>query len=415
MNKTVAITGIGIVSPNGIGKADFTEATKKGISGIGRISLFDTSALQSISAGEIKGFTPEDFLGKKGLRVLNRSTKLALTAAKLAFIDAGLKQPVEEKDTHGYGVCIGTAIGSVHSVMEFDKEAILEGPNYTNPSAFPNTVMNAAGSYISIWFNIKGFNATIASSLCSGLDAIYYAASQIQNYDYKIALAGAVEELCLETFLGFYKTGYLSGSRKNTSEYKSAPFDKNRNGVIFGEGACILILEELKHALDRGASIYALIGGYGSSFDVRSRRISNPRGEAAARSMKKSLENSGIHAQDIDYICASANSTVDGDISESEAISSVFKDDLGRIPVTCIKSMIGETFSAGGAFNAASSAITIAEGFIPPTINYNTPDERCRLNIVSKQPMGKKVKKALVNSFSATGANSALVISSAKI
>ena len=411
MGKIVVITGIGVVSPNSIGKDDFNQALKEGRPGIRKITLFDTSGLRCKTAGEITDFKPEAFLGKKGLRTLNRSTRLALAAAGLALDDGGIKSPVDKDAAYDYGVSLGTATGSMKSIMDFDRDILLEGPNFTNPALFPNTVMNVAASYASIRFNIKGFNSTIASSLCSGADAIFYAVSMIKNYNYKVAIAGGVDELCLETFMGFYKTGFLSGSRPNTEEFLSAPYDKRRNGAIYGEGACILLLEDLEHAIKRNARIYARIDGYGNSFDPRSGRMCNLRADGAALAINKALSDSDTGIDKIDCIYGSANSTPDGDAMEANAINRVFKDKAKSIYVTSVKSMLGETFSAGAVFSIAACVLGMSEGFIPPTINYSLPDRRCSLNIVKDKAMEARVDKALVNSFSGTGSNSTLLIS----
>jgi len=410
--KGVVITGIGPVSPNAIGADDFKEAMKAGRSGIKKITLFDTSGLRSRSAGEISDFRPEDFLGKKKLRTLNRSTKLTLSAAKLAFEDAGLKTPIAEDKSCGYGVSVGTATGSMHSIVNFDKEILLEGPSSPNPAHFSNTVMNVAASYVSIWFNIRGFNATIASSLCSGIDALFYAAQMIRDYGFKVVVAGGVDELCLETFLGFYKTGILSGSRAGTEEFISCPYDKRRNGVIFSEGACMLILEDAQHAKSRNAKIYAAIEGYGSAFDPKSTKICNLNADGASLAITKALSDSGIKRSQIDLVSDSANSTKDGDIMATNAIKNSFGEDLKNISVTSIKSMIGEAFSAGSAFNVAASAISIKENFIPPTINYSVVDTRCDLPIVKNRLKEMKVDHVVATSFSSTGENSALVLGS---
>jgi 3-oxoacyl-(acyl-carrier-protein) synthase len=411
MDKKVVITGIGVISPNSIGKDNFKEAIRGGVSGIKNITLFDTSNLRCKTAGEIRDFNPQDFLGPKGLRNLNRSTTLTLAATKLAFDDAKLNYPVDEKHTYDYGVSIGTATGSLRSIMSFDREILLEGPASPNPAYFPNTVMNVAASYVSIWFNIKGFNTTIASGLCSGMDAVFYGMNMIKNYDYKVVIAGGVDELCLETFLDFYKLGILSGSNDGSPESVSCPYDRRRNGAIFAEGASVLVLEELEYARARGAKIYAGIGGYGSSFDAKCRKRRCDAGAGGAvLAIKKALARSGTEEAQVDYICGSANSTPDLDLMEVNAIKKVFGKRSEEVLVSSVKSMLGEAFSAGSVFGISSSAIAIDDGFIPPTINYNRPDEKCGLNIVKNRYIKADLRRVLVNSFSPTGTNSAVVL-----
>ncbi|HPM43111.1 MAG TPA: beta-ketoacyl-[acyl-carrier-protein] synthase family protein, partial [Candidatus Omnitrophota bacterium] len=321
----------------------------------------------------------------------------------------GISYPIEESQTDIFGVSLGSTMGSVWSIREFDKEALREGPRSVNPALFPNTVINSPASHISIRFNIQGFNTTVSTGFCSSIDAIYYAMNMIELYEYKVVLAGGVEELCEQTYKGFYKIGHLAGSRSGKEEI-NCPFDKRRNGILFGEGAGIVVLEELGHAKARGADIYAEILGYGSSFDPDSRNIYNPKASGATRAIKASLDDARIGEDDIDYVSASANSTLDCDSMETRAVKNVFGNRSAKLPVSSIKSMIGECFSASGAMNLAGSVGAVTEGFMPPTINYEKKDKRCDLDYVANQPREAKVDKALINSFSPTGCNSSLVI-----
>ncbi len=409
MDKRIVITGVGVVASNGIGKDAFWSALREGRSGIKPVTLFDTGKLNSKLAGEISDFHPEKILGEKGLRNLDRSTKLALSASKLAFEDAGITHPISEEDTDEYGVSLGSTMGSVWSISEFDKESLRDGPRSVNPALFPNTVINSPASHISITFNIQGFNATIATGFCSSLDAIYYAINMMTLYDYKVVLSGGVEELCEQIYKGFHKIGHLAGSRRGKEEV-NCPFDKRRNGIVFGEGASIVVLEELEHAKKRNAHIYAEITGYGTSFDPASKNIFSPRAKGAIEAIKASLKESRTSNADIDYVSASANSTLDCDAMETTAITSALGSDSAKIPVSSIKSMIGECFSASGAMNLAASVGVIEKGFLPPTINYEKQDRRCGLDYVPNKSRDKKVDKVLINSFSPTGSNSTLMI-----
>ncbi|MFA5142869.1 MAG: beta-ketoacyl-[acyl-carrier-protein] synthase family protein [Candidatus Omnitrophota bacterium] len=408
-DKRVVVTGIGVLASNGIGKDAFWRALREGRSGIGPVSLFDTSATRAKLAGEIAGFHPEEFLGAKGLRTFDRATRLVLSAAKLALDDAGLNVPLDEEVSARTGVSLGSTLGSVRSISEFDKEGLRSGPRSVNPALFPNTVINAPASQVSIRFNIKGFNATISTGFSAGLDAIDYAANFIKLYDYDIVLAGGIEELCEQTFLGFHKIGHLAGSRDGKAEI-DCPFDKRRNGIILGEGACILILEEAGRAMDRGAKIYAEVLGYGTSFDPESRNIYSPRAKGASRAISLALEDARLASGDIDYVSATANSTLDCDVMETRAIEAVFGDKAKAVPVSAIKSMTGDTFSAGGAMNVAASIGAMEGGFLPPTINYREADDRCGLDCVPNTARAAAIDKVLVNSFTPTGINSSLVI-----
>ncbi len=409
MDKRIVITGIGILASTGIGKDVFWQGLKEGKSGIKPVTLFDTSNLRSKLAGEISDFDPKSILGPKGLRNLDRTTLLVLCASKLALEDAKLPIPVPEENTDYFGVSLGSTMGSVWSISEFDKVSLREGPRAVNPALFPNTVINSPASHISIKFNIQGFNTTISTGFCSSIDAIYYAMNMLNLYEYHTVLAGGVEELCEQTYKGFHKIGHLAGSRVGKEEI-NCPFDKRRNGIMFGEGAAIFILEELEHARTRDASIYGEILGYGTSFDPKSKNIYSPKAEGAAEAIQYALEESRVSKEEIDYISASANSTLDCDVMETRAVKKVFGEKAKDIPISSIKSMVGESFSASGAMNLAASLGVLEEGFLPPTINYEKPDKRCDLDYIPNKVQEKKADKILVNSFSPTGSNSVLAV-----
>ena len=409
MKKRIVITGVGVLASNGIGKEAFWKALKEGKSGIKPVTLFDISTLRTKLAGEISDFDPKSILGQKGLRNLDRTTLLAMSASKLALDDANLPTPVPEEETDIYGVSLGSTMGSVWSISEFDKVALREGPRAVNPALFANTVINSPASHISIKFNIQGFNCTISTGFCSSLDAIYYAMNMLNLYEYRVVLAGGVEELCEQTYKGFHKIGYLAGSRPGKEEV-NCPFDKRRNGIVMGEGAAMFILEELEHAKARDAKIYAEILGYGTSFDPKSNNIFSPKAEGATEAIKYSLEDAGITPADIDYVSASADSTLDCDVMETRAIKKALGKRAEKTPISSIKSMIGDTFSASGAMNLGASIGMLENGFIPPTINYEKPDKRCDLDYVPNKARETKVDRILVDSFAPTGNNSSLAI-----
>jgi len=409
VDKRIVITGIGVLASNGIGKSEFWEAVKEGRSGAKPVTLFDVKGLRTKLAGEISAFDPEALLGPKGLRNLDRCTKLTLAASKLAMDDAGIKYPIDKEDTDIFGVSLGTTVGSLWSISEFDKESLRDGPRSVNPALFPNTVINSPASQVSIRFNIQGFNSTISTGFCSSIDAIFYAMNMINLYEYKVVLAGGVEDLSEQIYKGFHKIGHLAGSRAGKEEI-NCPFDKRRNGILFGEGAGIVIMEELERASKRGARIYAEVLGYGTSFDPESDNIYNPKAKGAISAIELCLRDAGLNAGDIDYISASANSTLDCDAMETIAVKSAFGKRAGDIPISSIKSMVGESFSAAGALNLAASLGAMQEDFIPPTINYLMPDRRCDLDYVPNKARKGKIDKILINSFSLTGSNSCLAI-----
>ncbi len=321
MAKKIVITGIGIISPIGIGRENYFEALSQGRTGFKTISLFDTALLNVHIAGEIGDFDPVQFLGKKGIRTLDRSTRLISAAAKLAIDDANLQ--ITEGNTNSIGVSVGTTFGSLHSISQFDREGLIDGPRYVNPSHFPNTVINSPASQVSIRFKIKGFNTTISTGFCASLDAVSYASDFIRLNRADVVLAGGVEELCEETFLGFHKLGCLSGT--DGSEPICCPFDARRNGTILSEGAAVLVLEDEEHALRRGADILAKVSGYGNSFDPSADRNFDHREKVYEMRLAIALKDASLNPEDIDYISSSANSTKGLDRMETEVIKDVIQ------------------------------------------------------------------------------------------
>lgn len=406
MPKNIVITGVGIISPIGIGKENFWDGLFQGKTGFKDITLFDTSSLNVHIAGEISDFDPIALLGKKGLRTLDRSTRLINSAAKLAIEDANLQ--ITEENTHLTGVAIGTTFGSLHSIAQFDRDGLIEGPKYVNPSHFPNTVINSPASQISIRFNIKGFNTTISTGFCASLDAISYASDFIKLNRANVVLAGGVEELCEETFLGFYNLGCLSGI--NGSEPICCPFDIRRNGTILSEGAGILVLENEEHALKRGARILAKISGYGNCFDPFTDMDFNSNGKGLVNAITLALQDAVLNIEDIDYISASANSTKGLDRIETKVIKEVFGNHAYNTPVSSIKSMVGESFSASGALAIVSAIGAIQREIIPPTVNYAEKDPECDLDYVPNKARQKSINNVLVISSDPYGNNSAMVI-----
>lgn len=406
-NKRVVITGVGVTTSNGIGKEEFWNNLQQGVSGIKQVSLFDTSQLKTHTAGEIKDFDATKYLDTKGLRLLDRTTRIVNTAAKFALDDTNLK--IDESNTDEVGVVLGTTLGSVYSISEFDKTALREGPRYVNPALFPNTVINSPASQISIRFVIKGFNTTISTGFTASLDALRYAYDFIQLNRAKAVLVGGVEELCIQTYLGFYKLKFLAASRDSGVEL-SCPFDRRRNGIVFGEGAAMVVIEDLESAKARQAKIYAEILSFGSYFDPFRINKYNRLGPGIRAAMRFALENAQLEPRDIDYICANANSTKEADLIETEAIKHIFGEDAKKVPVSSIKSMVGESFSACGALSLAASVGAIERSFIPPTINYQEPDEECDLDFVPNKARKAQIDKILINTFGPSGTNTCAVI-----
>lgn len=408
MTKRIVITGVGVAAPNGVGKDAFWSSLKEGTSGIREISLFDMTPMTTCLAGEIKDFDPLLYLEKKGLRLFDRTTKLILTASKLALDDARYTVGVENEDRTG--LVVGTTTGSVWSISEFDKQALKEGLHSVNPALFPNTVMNAPASQAAIRFGIKGFNTTVATGFTAGLDALKYACDFVRLGRADAVLVGGVEELSFQVYFGFYKLDFLAGIKEGSVE-ASCPFDKRRNGIIFGEGAAVVVIEELESAKRRGARIYGEIRSQGYAFDPFRTNKYNKRGPGIRKAMGLALEGADLKAGDIDYISANANSTKEADKIEVEAIKEVFGDGAYKVPVSSIKSMIGDTFSVSGLMQLAASVGTLEGQFIPPTINYIEPDEDCDLDIVANTSRQMSVSNILINCFGPSGVSNCVVLS----
>lgn len=368
--KRIVITGLGVISSVGIGKDAFTENIFKGFSGIKPITSFDSAAFEVKTAGEISNFAPEAILGPKGLRTLDRSIKLIACAAKLALNDSRLE--ISEANSRDTGIAVGATFGSLSSICDFDKEALTEGVRYVNPALFPNTVINSPASQVSIKFNIKGFNITVSTGFSASLDALNYAADALRNDRVKIALCGGVEEFCIQEFLGFYKAGCLTDSR----------------GLILGEGAGILVLEELNSALARKAKIYAELLGFGSAI------------QDFKKSMRLSLEKAGLTPEKIDYIGSAANSAGEFSASEAKAIAELFGEKAKSIPISSIKPLVGELFSASGSLQACAAISAIEKQAAPP--------------VLLNQAGAFKIENVLINAGGKTGSNSSLIISKFK-
>ncbi|HNX81319.1 MAG TPA: beta-ketoacyl-[acyl-carrier-protein] synthase family protein [Candidatus Omnitrophota bacterium] len=404
MNRVV-ITGIGIISPLGIGKNIFADALMSEVSGIKDISLFDTAVYKTRKAGEVTGFDAAVYLGPKGLRTLDRSTRLVSSATKLALDDAGFV--VTEENAPRLGVAIGTMFGSLRSIAEFDRDAMVDGPQYVNPAFFPNTVINSPASQVSIKFNCKGFNSTLATGFCASLDAMKYAADFLRLGRVDAVLCGGVEELCQETYLGLYKAGCLAGI--NGAEI-ACPFDKRRNGLIIGEGAVIFCLETLDAARKRNAHICAEVAAGANAFSSSGINAYDQRGAGVRTAMRKTVAGAGLSEGDIDCIFAAANATLDADKIEAEAIRHVFSGASREVSVTAIKSKTGECLSASGAIAAAAAVVAIERNSVPATMNFSMPDPACTLNLVTGKARQQRVDTALVNAVGPSGNNTSLLI-----
>ncbi len=410
--KRVVITGLGVVSPNGLGKEEFWRNCFAGVSGIKPITLFDTSKYRCHLAGEISNFDPAQYLGPKGLRNLDRTTLLAVVAAKLAIDDAHLE--ITDSSRNDIGVVLGSTMGSVHSISEFDRTALREGPRYVNPAHFPNVVINSPASQVAIRFCLRGLNSTISTGFSASLDAIGYAIDMLTLSRVRTLLVGGVEELCLETFLGFYKLGFLATSQ-NGQPPPYAPFSPQRCGALLGEGSVFVVLELLENATTRGARISAELLGYGTQFHPASLYRYDPHAQGGIAAVRQALEDAGLTPEDIDTISASANSTKVGDAMELSAMTAVFGSRTPMIPLLAVKSLLGESFSAGGAFQLALAIGALAHQEAPAATARQNAHPETTQGGVAMALRESPISRALINAFGPTGVSSALVIGNAAL
>jgi len=387
-NNKIVITGMGVVSPIGIGRREFWNNLIKGKSGIRRITNFKPFGGYSKNGGVVSDFNFNKYLHGKGLKYLDKSAKFLLTAAGMGLKEVGFDS-TKAYNYHGIDVAVGSDWGYAESNFSFHKTVLMVGPNEVSPMDFPNTIISSPGSHISLRYGLTGLNATLSRSFCSGVDAIGYAVNMIKNYKRKMVLVAAVENLCGELYTAFYTTRWLSKSKNDT---------KNIN---LGEGACVLMLEDERSAKKRKARVYANILGYGFSFGSTK--------EAIKQAINSALEDAKISAKHIDYICASFNGGP-RDKQENESINEIFV--LPDVPiVSSIKFSLGEGFGAVSAFQVASASLSLKKGVLPLVTRFKNKN---RIRVFNN---GKAVKKkigfALVNSFGLDGNNSCLVLKKA--
>ncbi|KNF08777.1 3-oxoacyl-[acyl-carrier-protein] synthase 2 [Gottschalkia purinilytica] len=408
MQKRVVITGIGVISPIGIGKEEFYNSLLEGKSGIDTITRFDTEGFTTTIAGEIKNFNPEDYIDKREIKKMDRYTQYAVAASKLAIEDADLD--VESIDKERFGVMLGSGIGGIETLEEQYKRLLDKGPKRVSPFLIPMMIGNMAAGQVSIMFGAKGVNETIVTACASSTNSIGDAFKVIQRGDADIIISGGTEAPITSVSLaGFAAAKTLSTNNENPTE-ASRPFDKDRDGFVMGEGAGILILEELDHALNRGAKIYGEVVGYGVTSDAHHITTPADNGEGAVRAMKMALRDANIKPEEVDYINAHGTSTYYNDKFETIAIKEVFKEHAYKLKVSSTKSMTGHLLGAAGGVEGCVCALAVSEDYMPPTINYTTKDEECDLDYIPNKGIKGKVRYALSNSLGFGGHNATLII-----
>jgi len=408
MKRRVVITGLGAITPLGIGVEESWQPLCQGKSGIGPITRFDTTGFRTRIAGEVKGFNPLDFMNRKLARRNSRFIHFAIAAAQMAAEDSRLA--TNSNNGNRLGVSIGTALGGIES-LEKNHQILLQGaPHRISPFFVTSFIANMAPGEIAILFGAKGPNMCSVTACATGTHAIGDAFRVIQRGEADVMIAGGAEAGISPIMLAGLDAERVTSARNDAPEKASRPFEKDRDGFVMSEGAGIVILEELEFALNRGAKIYAEVLGYGCNSDAYHITAPDLEGEGAANCMKRALDDAGISIDKVDYINAHGTSTLLNDLSETRAIKRVFKERSYAIPVSANKSMTGHLWGAAGAVEAVFCALTITRGIIPPTINYETPDPECDLDYVPNIARKTRVKVALSNSFGFGGTNATLII-----
>jgi 3-oxoacyl-[acyl-carrier-protein] synthase II len=406
--RRVVITGIGLVSPLGVGVEKNWEALSQGKSGISLISRFDVSKYSSKIAGQVRDFDPLLFIARKELRKMDHFIQYAMAAAQLAVQDSGLNPAAIEGDR--CGVYVGSGIGGIGFIEETHKTLLEKGPDRVSPFFLVATIINEASGQISIKYRARGPNSATATACSTSTHAVGDSFRIVARGDADIMIAGGSEAPITPLGLAGFCAMRALSSRNSEPEKASRPFDAERDGFVIGEGAGILILEELGAALKRGARIYAEIIGYGMSGDAYHVTAPSPDGEGAVLVMKRALDDAGVDPGEINYINAHGTSTPHNDKIETRAIKRVFGEHAYKIGVNSTKSMIGHLLGAAGGVEAGYTALCLKNQVMPPTINYDHPDPECDLDYVPNQARPAEVRYALSNSFGFGGTNGALLL-----
>lgn len=408
MGRRVVITGYGVISPIGIGANDFWNSLASGKSGISRVSTFDTSQFSSQIGAEVKNFQPEKYIDKRKIRKMDRFSQLAVAAAKLAIEDA--KLDMNKEDPFRAGVIVGSGIGGLSTVAAEHKVLLEKGPRRVSPFMIPMLITNIAAGEIAIAHNIQGPNYSLSSACATSNHTVGDALRLIQYGDADVIVAGGSEAAVTPLGLAGFCSARALSTRNDDPEHASRPFDKERDGFIMGEGAGIVILELLEHALSRGVPIRAELIGYGATNDAYHITAPSPDGQSAARAISNALADGGVKPEEVDYINAHGTSTPLNDKVETLAVKKVFGDYAYKIPISSNKSMIGHLLGAAGAVELIATILSMEKEIIPPTINYEFPDPECDLDYVPNKARPKKINVALSNSLGFGGHNATLIV-----
>ena len=406
MRRRVVVTGMGIISPLGIGVEENWSAIINGKSGIGPITRFDTGSFPVRFAGEVAGFDAERYMGHKEVKKMDRFIHFAVAASDYALKDSGYK--ITEKNAERVGVQVGVGLGGLPAIEKYHNLYKERGVRKISPFFIPMVIANLASGQVSIHSGAKGPNTCVVTACATGTHSIGDAARLIQYGDADVMIAGGTESVITPLCVGGFHAAKALSTRNEDPEGASRPFDKDRDGFVIGEGCGVVVLEEYEAAKRRGAKVYGEIIGYALNGDAYHITSTSPNGEGATRCMKLALKNAGINNNEVQYINAHGTST-GADSTESQSIKSTFGHHAYDLSISSTKSMTGHLLGAAGGVEAIYTLLAISRGILPPTINYNTPDPECDLDYIPNQAREVKITTAISNSFGFGGTNAVLV------
>ncbi|HEY2615192.1 MAG TPA: beta-ketoacyl-ACP synthase II [Chthoniobacterales bacterium] len=407
-DRRVVITGLGVISPVGNDVETFWRNLQNGVSGIERIEAFDTSNYDCRIGGEVRNFDPKGFFNNpKDARRTDRFSQLAMAAAKMAMADGGID--MEKVDRRRFGAIVSSGIGGLKTLEDQHSVLLEKGPSRVSPFTIPMLISNMGSGLISMEFGLQGPNLCIVTACATSNNAIGESWRMIKFGDADIFLAGGSEASIIPVGVAAFASMKALSTRNDDPHKASRPWDRDRDGFVMGEGAGVVVVEELEHARARGAKIYCELTGYGLSADAYHMTAPPPDGEGAARAMQMALDHAKTTAAQVDYINAHATSTGLGDLCETRAIKTVFGEHAGTVSISSTKSMTGHLLGGAGAVEMAVCALAIRDSVIPPTINLENPDEGCDLDYTPNVAKEKKVRIAINNSFGFGGHNATLV------
>ena len=407
IGKRVVITGLAAITPIGNDLGTSWSNLLQGTSGIGPITQFDCSEFQTRIAGELKNFRPEEYIPAKQLKRMDRFVQIAVMASNQLLKDADFT--ISEEEAARCGVILGCGLGGLKTIEDFHSRLLKRGPNKVSPFYIPELIANMSAGQVSIFTGAKGPNLTTTSACASALHGIGYAYSDIRLGRADVMITGGVESTITPMGVSGFNAMKALSTRNDEPEKASRPFERDREGFVIGEGAGLLMLESLEHALARGAKIYAEVGGYGASSDAYHMTAPDQTGSGMALAMRAALADGEMAPEAIDHVNAHGTSTKLNDLSETRALKTVFGEHAKKISITANKSMIGHLLGASGGAESVFTAMSIAEGIVPGTINLDHPDDECTLDYVADGTRKQDIHHALCNSFGFGGTNASMM------